>query len=150
MAMKKTIKMTHIQTGSPAKVCVVRFFLGCTLGSSDWQRQHTSLSSGFQVPQFGQFGMLRCLLLGWTRRHGSTEETPKQDIGRRGAFSRPLAGAAHGKKEEIGAQYSHVLLHPHLTRTTVCVCADPTATERTHAVLVRLLRTVSTSCEHRK
>jgi hypothetical protein len=30
------------------------FFFGCGFGSSSWQRQQTSLSSGFHVLQFGQ------------------------------------------------------------------------------------------------
>jgi hypothetical protein len=42
--------------GKPKKL--VRFFFGGSgLGNSVWQRQHSVLSSGFQVPQLGQFGI---------------------------------------------------------------------------------------------
>ena len=54
---KKTTNITQAQMGSPQKE--VRLgFLGWGLGSSVWQRQQTVLSSGFQVPQFGQSGMV--------------------------------------------------------------------------------------------
>jgi hypothetical protein len=53
MASAKSMAMTtQNQGGKP----VVRFFLvGLGLGIGVWQRQQTSLSSGFQVLQFGQF-----------------------------------------------------------------------------------------------
>jgi hypothetical protein len=57
VARKKTIKATHIQIGKPANVWRLGF-LGTGFGSSVWQRQQMSLSSGFQVPQFGQFGIV--------------------------------------------------------------------------------------------
>jgi hypothetical protein len=53
---KKRINSTHIQIGKPRIFC--RFFLGGSgLGNSVWQRQQIVLSSGFHVPQLGQFGM---------------------------------------------------------------------------------------------
>jgi hypothetical protein len=77
MTTNNTAKATHIQMGSPAKVC--RFgFGGDGLGNSDWQRQHTSLSSGFQVPHSGQF--IFPPLLDWLR-HSSIEKAAKQKIG---------------------------------------------------------------------
>jgi hypothetical protein len=53
---KKTSSNTHIQMGKPKIFC--RFFLGGSgRGSSVWQRQQSVLSSGFHVPQLGQFGI---------------------------------------------------------------------------------------------
>jgi hypothetical protein len=49
--------MTHAQIGKPQKL--VRLgFLGTGRGNSVWQRQQLVLSSGFQVPQLGQSGMV--------------------------------------------------------------------------------------------
>ena len=52
-AKKKTIAI-QTQIGNPANVCRVFFFSGSGFGNSVWQRQQTSLSSGFHVPHFGQ------------------------------------------------------------------------------------------------
>jgi hypothetical protein len=53
---KKRINNTQTQRGKPKKFW--RFFLGGSgLGNSVWQRQQSVLSSGFHVPQLGQFGM---------------------------------------------------------------------------------------------
>jgi hypothetical protein len=52
------INKTHIQMGNPKKFW--RFFFGGSgLGNSCWQRQQIVLSSGFHVPQFGQFGIFQ-------------------------------------------------------------------------------------------
>lgn len=48
---KKAAISNHIQLGKPPWL---RFLGGFGLGSFVWQRQQTSLSSGFQVLQFGQ------------------------------------------------------------------------------------------------
>jgi hypothetical protein len=48
---KNTAISSHIQLEKPV---VLRFLGGLGFGSGVWQRQHTSLSSGFQVLQFGQ------------------------------------------------------------------------------------------------
>jgi hypothetical protein len=46
--------IAHAQTGNPSTIRGTRFFFSTGLGRSDWHRQHILLSSGFQVPHFGQ------------------------------------------------------------------------------------------------
>jgi hypothetical protein len=53
---KKTSNSTHIQSGNP-QIDWRFFFGGSGLGNSVWQRQQSVLSSGFHVPQLGQFGI---------------------------------------------------------------------------------------------
>lgn len=55
VAAKNRMIATQTQIGKPPNVCRVFFLSGKGFGISVWQRQQTSLSSGFHVPQFGQF-----------------------------------------------------------------------------------------------
>ena len=53
---KKRASTTIIHKGMPRTVrCPARFLGGLGVGRAVWQRQQTFLSSGFQVPQLGQF-----------------------------------------------------------------------------------------------
>jgi hypothetical protein len=54
-ARKITSTTIQAQSGRPRKTTGLRFSLTTGLGSGVWQRQQTSLSSGFQVLQLGQF-----------------------------------------------------------------------------------------------
>jgi hypothetical protein len=56
MITKKTIA-SQIQIDKPSTRTGPRFFWTTGLGNSAWQRQHTFLSSGFQVPHFRQSGI---------------------------------------------------------------------------------------------
>ncbi len=50
------------QSGSPPKVCALGFGGAGLGGNTVWQRQQTSLSSGFHVPQFVQSISLSSLI----------------------------------------------------------------------------------------
>jgi hypothetical protein len=54
-ARKITSTTSQAQSGRPRKTTGLRFSLTTGLGSGVWQRQQTSLSSGFHVLQLGQF-----------------------------------------------------------------------------------------------
>lgn len=56
MTTKNTVAR-NIQGGSPRMRRSLRCLFSCGRGSSVWQRQHSFLSSGFHVPQFGQSGI---------------------------------------------------------------------------------------------
>lgn len=59
---KKKTNASQNHRGKPAMRRGSRFFFSTGRGSSVWQRQQTSLSSGFHVPQFGQSGIAVHLL----------------------------------------------------------------------------------------